>query len=310
MSPFVVAMLAAAAGPVTVTWAGHLETAAGVVDGEVSAAFVVTDEATGEVLLDAFEPTFAVVGGDFTLDVPVPDGGAALLTLVVNGETFAPLRVEAMAPVVAFAEGADAADVAFDAAALDGIVDPVLLAELAPGAGPGVDVAFENVTGAPVDFDDGDDGLVLVPDASFSFVDGALTLLPRGVSTAQLGALSGADLADNSVNATHVQPATLTATDVTGTLPLTKLAADTIGLLSFSTAATAVEVFEVNVDRCDAPRGTLQVDRNCTFTGSQDCSITIGGSTFPGYTDCTGFCSSTGPTSSCPLPSVGYVVFP
>jgi hypothetical protein len=294
---------------VLVPWAGHLETAAGPVDGEVSATFRVTDAATDAELLVLADPTFLVVDGDFVLDVPVPVEGTALLHAIVNGETFAPLRVEAQAPVVVMADAAATADVADDTAALDGLVDPVTLAALAPGAVPGAKVAFANVTGVPADFEDGDDGLVLAPDASFSFVDGALTLLPRSVTGANVGALTSADLKDDSVGATQLATNTLTSADLTGTLPLTKVASDTFGLDAFATATTAVEAFEVHVDGCDAPRGTLQVDATCAFTGVQDCTTSIGGNPINGYTDCTGVCRAI-PGTVCTLPSAGFLVFP
>jgi hypothetical protein len=308
------AWLVAAGTPVFVPWAGHLETAEGVpVDGTVSAAFVVTDAATGDVLLDAFDATLPVVDGTFVVDVPVPaapDGaGTAELTVVVNGDSFPPVSIVATTPVVAFADHADDADDADDADALDGLSDPVTLAALLDGSSAGARVAFANVTGVPTGFLDGDDGIAFVPDASFSFEDGVLTLLPRGVSAANVGALDGNRLADASVNATHIAPGTLTANDITGVLPVSKVAAGTFGIDAFSTATTAVEVFEVHVDRCDAPRGTLQVDSTCTFTGLQNCTTTFAGNPVNGFTDCTGLCRPVNGTS-CALPSAGFVVFP
>jgi hypothetical protein len=315
MTPFLLTAALVASGPVVIVpWAGHLEHADGVaVDDTVSAAFTVTDAATDEVLLQSFEPTLAVVGGDFVVDVPVPaleaGAGVALLVVIVNGDAFPPVRVTATAPVVAFADVAAAADTADDASALDGLSDPVTLAALVDDAGDGARVAFENVTGAPADFVDGDDGLTFSPDASFGFSGGVLTLLPRGVSAAHLGSLAGADLAVASVNATHIAANTLTAADITGTLPLSTVVPDAFGIEAFTTASTAVEVFEVNVDRCAAPRGTLQVDATCTFDGVPGCSTTVGNTTVDGYFDCEGICRAV-PLTSCPLPTAGFLVFP
>lgn len=309
MSALWFATLLVATEPVLVTWAGHLETADGVVDGDVSAAFIVIDEATGQELSRDVQPTFAVVDGDFVLDVAVPGDGVALLTVIVNGETFPPVRIDATAPVVAFADVADAADLALDATALDGIEGPVLLADLAPGATTGVDVAFDNVTGVPADFFDGDDGLVFVPDASFSFVDGVLSLRPGSVTRNSIGAMSGADLADNSVLSRHIREATLRSGDIVGTLPLSRVAPYAIGLQAFSKAPSAIEVFEVNVDRCDAPRGTLQVGTTCQYAGAPGCTAELGNTTVSGFSDCTGVCRAN-PNTPCTLPSAGFVVFP
>jgi hypothetical protein len=311
MTPLLAALALAAASPETLRLSLRLDDAGVPVDRAIALSIAVGDGPDPVEVVDVVE----VVDGAFVVDIPVaPDAPEPLaLHVVVDGVAFPPLAVARAWPAVAFAATAQHADVADDTDALDTLGDPATLASLAAAGGP--PVAFANVTGVPAGFDDGDDGLVLAPDASFTFVAGTLTLAPGGVPAAQVGPLDAADLADNSVNATHVQPSTIVSADLTGTLPLTTLAPESFGAAQFGAAqlgasASRVELFEIHVDGCSLPRGTLQHTPTCTFTSTTPCTLQIiNGNPVLGRVDCTGACSTLA-TTTCTIPPAGFLVFP
>lgn len=302
-------LLAAGQPTAEVLWAGHLEDASGPVDATVSASFTIHDSASGQTVGQLDEPTLLVVGGDFILELPVQGSPPALqLEAVINGVSFDPMPVEISWPVAAYAESVDEALQADNADRIGAIGDPVSLAALTDTSPTGARVAFANVTGVPADFLDGDDGLDLSPDSSFSFTGGQLTLLPGGVPADKVTSVQAADLATDAVRSHHVTDGAIEAADISGGIPLRALQVDALGVDHFSAAANRTEVFEVDVANCDLPIGHLSLFNTCTFTNQGSCPITIGSIQGTGKRNCLGICVL-GNTSNCEIPSAGFVVF-
>ena len=286
-------------------WAGELHEAAGPVNRNVSALFVVKDGAATVSQVD--EASFDVTEGNVIVDLLVSNAPGLTVEVIINGEALGSMPLTTTWPAAMYADSADSADVADSADAVGSITQPVTKAMLATAGQASIPVA--SIDGFPPAFLDGDQGLDFVPDtATFSFVNGVLSLKDGGVTAAQVSNLTGADLATGAVTTAKLANDTIGSADFAGTLPLSKVAPDTITARHMATAATRTVLHKVVQAGCDEPIGTLTMLTNCNFTNTGSCFVDILGTQQPGKLTCTGACSRS-TTSPCANTIFGALVF-
>jgi len=292
-------------------WVGHLENAAGPVDGPVAAIFTVTTSA-GVVLDTQIENTLVVVDGDFVVDLLVPESPDPLfLRVTINSVVLDPPAPLPQGWPRAFsAANATAADVADEARAIGPLTTVMSTARLASGA---ILVPLIRLTGFPAAFADGDQGLAFAAGTTLDFSNGTIGIKPASLpGTAFGGVPQVADLADGTIATADVGNGSVLAADLSA-LPLTKLAANTLTGRHFGT--TRVALFEVTEAGCPEPVGQVLESPTCRFTGTQTCTGRLGnGVTFTGHVPCAATNRTTecfvGSSSDCPNTPAGVLVFP
>lgn len=285
-------------------WAGELHEAAGPVNRNVSAVFVVKDGVT--TVSQVEDASFDVTEGNVIVDLLVNDAPGLTVEVIINGEALGSMPLTTTWPAAAFADSADSADVADSADAVGAITQPVTKAMLATAGQASIPVS--SINGFPEAFLDGDQGLDFVPDSvNFSFVNGVLSLKNGTVTAAQVTNLLGADLAPGAVTNAKIANNTLVAADL-GTLPLTKIAPDAIGARHIGTAAQRTPMFRVTQTGCRQAIGTITLSSTCDFVNTGTCQLVGGQFPINGRVSCTGQCV-TGTTSPCANTLFGALVF-
>jgi hypothetical protein len=289
----------------SVTWAGQLVDSAGPVNRLVPIIFVVRDGAT--VVDQVEDDAFNVVGGNLIVDLLVTDSDGLELDVIVDGESLGTQTLRTSWPFAVYAERADVADVAERADAVGDVTDPLTLADLAtPGT---LAIPLASVTGFPAAFLDGDQGLAFTPDAAtFTFVDGVLSLKNGSLTASQIASVSAADLATGAVTSAKIADGSITSGDFNETLPLSKIAADTMVAANFGAASTQTVLFKVTEPGCSAPFASVTTSATCRYTNTGACSFQQGNLTLNGNFTCTGECSVLA-TSDCPNTRLGVLVF-
>lgn len=292
------------------TWVGHLETAAGPVDGPVAAIFTVTT-AAGVVLDEQTENALVVVDGDFVVDLLVPVTPDPLfLRVTINGVALEPpARLPQGWPRAVSADTADVADVADEALAVGPLTTVMSTERLASGA---IAVPLARVTAFPAAFADGDQGLAFVAGTTLDFSAGTIGIKAASLpGTAFGGVPQVANLADGTIAAADLGTASVLAADLSA-LPLTKLAANTLTGRHFGSTRTTL--FEVTEPGCPEPVGQVLESPTCRFQGAVTCTGRIGVNTFTGHVPCAATNRTTecftGSSSDCPNTPAGVLVFP
>ena len=295
---------ARADGPLrAVTWAGELRESSGPVNRLVSAIFVVKDGSTTVSQLE--QPSLDVTAGNFIVDLLASDAADLTLEVFVNGELLGPAPLRVTWPSALRVDAADVADVADSAGSVGDITAPLTKAALATaGQAP---FPIGNVAGFPAAFLDGDQGIDFVPDgATFTFVNGLLSMRDNSITAAQIGSITAADLAIGSVTTAKIADKTLTNNDFGGTVGVDKIAADAITAAHIGTEARKTVMHRVVEPGCEEPLGMLMLGATCKFTNVGACTAPGG---FPGKRGCDGVFCTVQPTSSCPNEVAGALVF-
>ena len=291
-------------------WAGHLENAAGPVDGPVAATFTVTT--SGGVVLDTqIENTLVVVDGDFVVDLLVPETSDPLfLRVTINSVVLDPPAPLPQGWPRAFsADNALASDVADEARAIGPLTTVMSTQRLGSGA---IEVPLIRITGFPAAFADGDQGLAFAAGTTIDFSNGTIGIKAASLpGTAFGGVPQVADLADGTIATADLGNASVLAADLSA-LPLTKLAPNTLTGRHFGT--TPVTLFEVTEPGCPEPIGEVLESPTCRFQGAVTCTGRIGVNTFTGHVPCAATNRTTecftGSSSDCPNTPAGVLVFP
>lgn len=305
------AMAAQAGEPapqVPITWFGHLESAAGNVDGSVDAAFRVLDSG-GAVLFSLDAPGTLVVDGDMAIDLVVPATAEGLLVEVtIDGVVLTP----AVPLVAEWPRAASAGSVTRASAANDALLvgDRDSVMRRSSFEAGSVAVPFEQVSGFPAAFADGDQGLDFVAGATLDFSAGTIGIRTGSLpGTALASGAQAVDFVAGSVTGVDFRDATVTGSDFNLPLPLTKLATRTLTARHLSGGTRPV--FAVVEPRCLSDKvDRVTASPTCVFTGTTSCTPPGGGS---GHRPCAGLNQPTscfsGTTSSCPNIDVGVLVF-
>lgn len=289
----------------SVTWAGQLVDSAGPVDRLVPIIFVVRDG--GTIIDQVQEASFDVTDGNLIVDLLVNGSDALELDIVVDGESLGNQTLRTTWPFALYAERADVADVAESADRVGDVTDPLTLADLAtPGT---LAIPLANVPDFPDEFEDGDQGLAFTPDAAtFTFVDGVLSLKNGSLTAAQIGSIGAADLATGAVTGAKIADNTITTNDFSEGLPLSKVAENTLVASHFGAASTQTVLFSVTQAGCRESLRSLTTSPTCTYDNTGTCSFQQGNFTITGALTCTGECSTLS-TSQCPNTRLGVLVF-
>jgi hypothetical protein len=290
----------------SVTWAGQLVDSAGPVDRLVPIIFVVRDG--GTVIDQVEDSSFDVTDGNLIVDLLVNGSDALELDVTVDGENLGSQTLRTSWPFTLYAERADVADVAESADSVGSVTDPVTLTDLATAGA--LAIPLSNITGFPAAFADGDQGLAFTPDAAtFTFVDGVLSLKNGSLTAGQIGSITAADLATGAVTSAKIANGTITSGDFSETLPLSKVAASTLVSRHFGASNTRTQLFTVTQSSCTQAVGTLTTSSTCTFTGGAVCIFgNINGNPVNGRRTCTGECGAAS-TSPCANTPAGAAVF-
>jgi hypothetical protein len=286
-------------------WAGHLENAAGPVDGPVAAVFTVTTS-TGVVLDTQIENALVVVDGDFVVDLLVPETSDPLfLRVTINSVVLDPPAPLPQGWPRAFsADNALASDVADEARAIGPLTTVMSTQRLGSGA---IEVPLIRITGFPAAFADGDQGLAFAAGTTIDFSNGTIGIKAASLpGTAFGGVPQVADLADGTITTSDLGDGDVNSSDFPA-LPITKIAPKT--LTGRNIGDRTVTLFEVVEVGCGFV-GDVVTSTTCTFTGSA-CTPAGGGT---GHRPCAALNQPTacfvGTSSQCPNPIAGVLVFP
>ncbi len=290
---------------VSLTWAGELHEAAGPVNRNVSALFVVKDGAT--TVSQVEDASFDVTEGNVIVDLLVSDAAGLTLEVFINGDALGSLPLTTTWPAAVFADAADTAETADSAARVGTITQPVTKTMLAT-AGQAA-IPLSSINGFPTAFLDGDQGLGFTPDpVNFTFVNGLLSLKDASITNAQLSSVNAADIAASAVTTAKIASNTVTNFDIGAPLPLTKIASDSVTATQLGAASTKTPMFRVTESGCEEPVGLLMVSSTCKFTNTDTCTLVSGQFPINGRLNCAGTCV-TGLTSPCPNTLFGALVF-